>query len=438
VLNVKRRDLLRAALALPLGACQTTAREPAFAACRALLDRYVAERRVAGMVLGVVRGRSMPVFLSAGALALDGAPPVDADSIHRIYSMTKPITGLATLLCVADGLLALDQPLAEIAPEFREMRVLVDAGRLETAPAANVITIRHLLTHTAGFTYHINGDGPLQRLYRENGLFAQGRAYWPSPGDGSLPASLDEFAARLARLPLAAEPGRRWEYSVAFDVLGLVIERASGMPFEIYLKRRIFEPLEMSDTDFYVPRDKIDRLTSNYLVTENGLQSLEDRAASPFSMREGVNYGGSGLLSTASDYARFCDLLLGEGVVNGRRIAPREAAHRVGLNLLPPAVQTEGTLLRGAEFGAGVWIMTPASARGGEEPPGSYSWAGASGTTMWVDPSSNCAVVLMTQYVPATAYPLYSEARQSFYSDFRSLSLAPAEGPSSAHRRGEP
>jgi CubicO group peptidase (beta-lactamase class C family) len=317
--------------------------------------------------------------------------------------------------------MALDQPLAEIAPEFRETRVLVDAGGTETAPVATAITIRHLLTHTAGLTYHINGDGPLQRRYRENGLFAQGRAYWPSPGDGPMPASLDEFAARLARLPLAAEPGTRWEYSVAFDVLGLVIERASGMPFETYLKRRIFEPLEMPDTDFYVPADKIHRLTSNYVVTENGLQPLEDRAASPFATREGVNYGGSGLVSTARDYARFCQALLGGGVVNGRRLASAEAARRVGLNLLPPAVQTEGTLLRGAEFGAGVWIMTAASARDGEEPPGAYSWGGASGTTMWIDPRNDRAVVLMTQHFPTIAYPLYSEVRQSFYGDFRSL-----------------
>jgi CubicO group peptidase (beta-lactamase class C family) len=314
-------------------------------------------------------------------------------------------------------MLELDQPLAEVVPEFSAMRVCSNAQPLETRPAVVAITIRHLLTHTAGFTYHIKSDGPLQRLYRENGLFAQGRAYWPSPGDGPLPPTLDVFAERLAALPLAAEPGTRWEYSVAFDVLGLVIERASRMPFAEFLKRRIFDPLGMADTGFYVAPNQLERLTSNYLVSEEGLQLIEDGVASPFAEVQGVNYGGSGLVSTARDYAKFCQLLLREGAVDGAVIAPRAAIRKAGQNLLSPAIVTEGTLLRGAEFGAGMWIMTESSARPGEEPPGAFSWGGASGTTMWVDPGNRVAAVLMTQYFPATAYPLYSEIRQAFYED---------------------
>ncbi|MEZ6023722.1 MAG: serine hydrolase domain-containing protein [Hyphomonadaceae bacterium] len=416
--RLNRRTLLQAAAALPLIGCQTSRSSGAnsYADCHALLDRYVAEQRVSGAVLGVVRENTAPVFISAGTVALDTEQAADPRSIYRIYSMTKPIVGVATLICEAEGLLALDQPLAEIAPEFAAMRVLTDPETMATQPAETAITIRHLLTHTAGFTYHINGDGPLQRLYRENGLFAQGRAYWPQPGDGPLPESLDAFAARLAALPLAAEPGTRWEYSVAFDLLGLVIERAAGMPFADFLAQRIFTPLGMADTGFYVPADKTDRLTSNYLVSETGPQLIDDRSASPFAVAAGVDYGGSGLVSTAQDYAKFCSLLLGGGVVDGRTLAPPEAVRRAGADLLPPAADTTATL-RGADFGAGMWIMTEASAKPGEEPPGAYSWAGASGTSMWIDPVNRVGVTLMTQYYPVLAYPLYAEIRQSFYRD---------------------
>ncbi len=423
----RRQALLSAGALAALGAAGCAGRtsslapvEASYPRLQALIDRYVSEGRLAGATLAVkTRGAALR-YQTAGRLALDAEARADADSLYRIYSMTKPVTGLAAMILIEEGRLRLDQPISDILPDFRAMRVLTDAASGATRPAENAITVRHLLTHTSGLSYNINAGDPVAELYRRAGLFAGGRTRIPRPGDGAEPATLAEFGARLAAMPLAFEPGAEWRYSVGLDLMGLIIERVSGMPFEQFLYRRLFTPLRMTDTAFYAPGDRVNRLTTNYFVQNGALTPVDDRARSPFANPEGVAYGGAGLISSARDYARFCEMILNQGALEGARVLSRETMRIATSNLLPPgAARTPA--LQGGDIGAAIGIATASSVRPGQEPPGALGWGGAAGTTMWVDPANQAYVVFMTQFMPSNAYPIWSELRTAAYADFAAL-----------------
>ncbi|HZZ36945.1 MAG TPA: serine hydrolase domain-containing protein, partial [Caulobacteraceae bacterium] len=201
-------------------------------------------------------------FVSAGTLAFDAPARADPRSLYRVYSMTKPVTGVAAMILIEEGKLRLDQPLADILPAFANMSVIDGGDVAKTRPAAGPILIRHLLTHTAGFSYAIFGDRPLAKLYRQHGLRPGERPARSGPGEEPPVRTLDEFGKRLAPLPLDFDPGTKWQYSVAADLTGLVIQTVSGMSFWDFLRTRLFEPLGMVDTDFMVPKSKLARLTS--------------------------------------------------------------------------------------------------------------------------------------------------------------------------------
>ncbi|MGE0047226.1 MAG: serine hydrolase domain-containing protein [Hyphomonadaceae bacterium] len=395
---------------------------PGYRETQRLIERYVREGKVAGASVVLKTLNAAPMTLSAGRVSLEsGAAAAAEDTIWRVYSMSKPITGIAAMILIQDGRLALDQPIGEIVPAFANMRVLANRETMETRPARTQITVRHLLTHTAGFSYTIINEPVLSRLYRQHGLFAAGRQVRLEEGDGQPPATLEEFGERLAALPLSYEPGAWWRYSVSLDVLGLVIQRASGVPFDQFLERRLFRPLSMSDTGFYVPQQKLSRFATNYIVEDGRLQVLDDHNNSAFANAQGVPYGGAGIVSTARDYARFCEMLLNGGALDGQRVLSRENVRIATTNLLPEGIDRNATGLEGADFGAGMGIVTEASARPGEAPPGAYSWGGAAGTTMWVDPVNAAYVVGMTQYMPSNAYPIWRELREAAYRDFAAL-----------------
>lgn len=417
--SLSRRAALAGLASFPALACapgpraQRTPRT-SFERVRALIARYADERKVAGLSVAVHAGGETR-FISAGTLALDTELPAAADSLYRIYSMTKPITGVAALLCIEDGRLGLDQPVADFVPEFGAVRVLTGEGA-GTRAARTQITPRHLMTHTAGFTYHFFGT-PLAQRYLAAGITPDG----PTPilGEDLVPppATLDEFGTRLAQMPLDFEPGARWQYAVGLDLLALVIQRASGIPYEEFLATRLFQPLGMSDTNFFTPADKVARLSTNYGVEEQGaLIAIDDRNASPFAAPS-MPCGGAGLVSSAADYARFCAMLLGRGALDGVRVAAAETIETAHANLLPDSVDANRWGLDGARFGAGMRVVTAASAIDGEEPAGAYGWSGAAGTHMWVDPANQAFAVLMTQHMPADAYPLGTEFRRAFYAD---------------------
>lgn len=398
-LVLSRRTALVGMAALAVAA---PARAGAWTQTEALLARYVAQRKVSGAVAVVQRGRGAPQYLARGAQAL-GGPDADERTLWRIFSMTKPITGVAAMKLIEARKLGLDQPVADLVPEFAAPKVLENGA---TRPARAVMRVRHLLTHTAGLGYSINAGSPLAPLYRDATL----QPGDPTPRENA-PKSLDEFGARLATLPLGSDPGTRYEYSVALDLLGLVIQRASGMAFEDYLRTALFAPLGMHDTGFYAMTEARPRLSMNYVVRASGIEATEPPGRSPYMAAPAYPSGGAGLLSSAHDYARFCAMLRGDGILDGVRVLAPSTARRAHANLLP-----RGVLADGLHHGAGMGVIVRPSDTYAL-PRGSYFWGGAAGTWMWIDPAADLSAILMTQYMPSRAYPLWREFGAAIYED---------------------
>ena len=400
--GIDRRKLLAAlgaggALALAGGrgmamrAAVELADPPRWPATDAFLHAYIAGKPLPGAVGAIGRAGEPPRFLSHGTGAFQGGVPVDADSLWRIYSMTKPITGMAAMLLVEDGELALDRNIADFLPEWSQPTVLTDPeNTLDAEPASGPITVRHLLTHTAGLGYSIITTGPLLEAYNRLGLTP---ALFRAPIEPNQPQSLAEFSERAASLPLIADPGSLWSYSMSLDLLGRVIEVASGMPFDSFLRQRIFGPLGMDSTFFQVPRSEARRMTANYMFEESEGEADENRdilladpaAESVYFEELPYPFGGAGLVSSARDYDRFLAMLLGEGEVDGTRIMATETARLAMSDLLPEGVDLS-RMFAPMGFGAGGRVMAQPGPTG--EGAGSYGWGGAAGTVAWVDRSN--------------------------------------------------
>ena len=394
--------------------------ESDFPSLRALLDRHVAQRDIAGAVVGIAAGDEEPCFVAAGETGFGSGRPVAADSIHRIYSQTKPITGISTMMLIEEGRVALDQPIGELLPELADLSVLVSDEGEAVRPARRQPTVRDLLTHTAGFSYALQ-ISPLAARYRRAGLLPGVRiAAHGAPEDE--PRDLAEFIARLAKLPLARDPGEMFEYSLSIDVLGAMIERVSGETLDAFFARRIFAPLGMADTGFVVPNDKTDRLVALHERRAEGGWSLVDDPADSAYARPALLSGGGGLTSTAADYMRFTAMLAGEGETRGVRLLAPETVRLARSNLMPTGqvAQFFGTVL--ADIGFGAAMQVPLSAM--RMPAGVFGWGGAAGTGMWVDPVHRLHIVLMTQYMPAeTNLSLREDPAAAVYAD---LGLWPA------------
>ncbi|RJY08040.1 serine hydrolase domain-containing protein [Aurantiacibacter aquimixticola] len=417
---LSRRTTIRGGIALGAGMAATTLPlgAPAFAQSASaagrwpsvaqFIDSYVDTRKVAGMVAAMGFGQRAPDFLSEGARTFGGADAVGPDTLFRIYSMTKPITGMAVMMLVDEGALGLDQPLHEILPAFRNMQVQkqydgpITADNLE--PAARPITIRHLLTHTAGLGYTIVQNGPIKAAYSRAGLvpFSASRMALAQDLLGGTPApSLAAFADRLAQVPLVRQPGSRWSYSVATDLLGRVIEVASGMDFAAFLQQRFFTPLGMDSTFFRVPQGEANRLSGNYFLMGGVPVPIDLPGSSVFLDEPAFPFGGAGLVSTARDYDRFLQMLAGYGEIDGQRVMS-EAAVRLGTSdLFPETLAANGrfTTSDGRSFGFGA-----AGLVGQGEADGLFGWFGAAGTAGLVNMRVGLRHTLMTQYMPAENY----------------------------------
>ena len=293
--------------------------------------------------------------------------------------------GLAAMLLIEDGKMTLDQPIADFLPAFASMKVqnTPDGSITDVHPAKGPITVRQLLTHTAGLGYNIVQKGPLRDAYNEAGILGGQVSRLPIPGfPPTTPApSLEVFADRLATLPLVYEPGTRWSYSVGLDLMGRVIEVASGQPFDAFLKARIFDPLGMASTGFRVTGDEEARLSTNYAPLGGVLLPIDPATSSIYLDPPPMPYGGGGLVSTARDYDRFLAMLLGEGETGGVRIMKPETA-RLGMsNLLADSVDRKNTFIDGEGFGAGGRVSLAGSPTG----EGVYGWGGAAGAVAFVD-----------------------------------------------------
>jgi len=323
---------------------------------------------------------------------------------------------MGAMMLIDEGKLSLDQPLAEILPAYGKMMVqkTYDGSITDLVPAARPITIRHLLTHTAGLGYGIIQKGPIKTYYEENGLVPGQVSRLPIPGLGRTPAikGLAAFADALAKAPLVAQPGTRWSYSVGLDLLGRVIEVAAKQPFDAFLKTRIFDPCGMTSTGFTGPAGEVAGLPTNYGVINGAAMPIDPSRSSIYLDAPAFPFGGAGLVSSPRDYDRFLKMLLGYGKIDGKRVMG-ELAVRVGTsNLLPEGATTEGTFVAGQGFGAGGRV---------DEKQGVYGWGGAAGTVAFVSYKSGLRASLFTQYMPTDAVPLASEFPKAVLADLAAM-----------------
>ena len=357
---------------------------------RAGLKSIVDTRKAANALAYIGQKQSPADLMAVGNLGLASKIPVDADTLWRVYSMTKPITGMAAMMLVGEGKIKLDQPIADFLPEFASMRVLTDPEKsMESVPAKTQITLRHLLTHTAGFGYSIISKGPLLQAYLDNGLTpgAVSKMKLPGLAVGAPTVDAKTFSKRLGTMPLVAEPGTKWSYSVATDLLGYLIEVITGVEFGAFLQQRFFDPLKMTSSYFTVPKSEIGRFTTNYGAAGDFLVPIDPAATSIYLEKPAFTFGGAGLVTSARDYDRFLAMLLGDGKLDGKRIMTRDMVALGASNLLPTGVLFEGGK---AGFGAGGRV-------GLGERAGTYGWGGAAGTVGAVDRIRKLRVTGMTQ-----------------------------------------
>jgi len=351
----------------------------------------------------------------AGRLDIDRVEPLPADAIFRIYSMTKPVTNVAVMMLWQEGAFDLDDPVARFLPAFDELRVL--AGGTADAPVFESVrtrlTIRHLLTHTGGLVYGGRDDGPVGAAYRAAGV------------DFSLPTeTLAKVVERLASMPLLFQPGSRWTYSCAHDLLGHLVEVWSGDSLDAFFRRRIFAPLGMADTGFHLPAGAEGRFVSNYRYDAEGRLNCKNHECTERYAHGGTLFsGGGGLVSTMDDYLRFARMLLGRGSLDGVTVLKSETMELMTRNHLPddkglPAMgqaDHSGVAMDGIGYGLG-WSVTidagRACAAGTMTTAGDFGWGGAASTYFWVAPEHHMIALFMSQLMPSAARPTRRRFRE--------------------------
>lgn len=415
-----------ASVPLPAPAAAPATASP-LPATQALYDSYVATNKMPGIVGAFGAGNVPTMFVSAGKIATDAnAAPAGPDSLWRVYSMTKPITAMAAMILIEDGKMKLDEPVSDFLPAFKTMRVQLNENTVDSRPAARPITIRNLLTHTAGLGYNIVTKGPLLQLYMDKGLTpGQVNAAMEIDARKTRPASLQEFADRVATVPLIADPGTKWSYSIGLDLMGAVIEKASGMRFDAFVQQRIFDPLKMKSSYWSVPASEVGRLSTNYaFLPGDKLFALDPAATSAYLSPPSFPYGGAGLVMSARDYDTFLHMLQNYGELDGVRIMKPETAKLAMSNLLPAGVEfggvagaTGGTSGPKMGFGAGgsVVLEDKANSMGA----GTYGWGGAAGTAAWVNPGKKIRGTIMVNYFPADKWPIRDETVKALISDMQ-------------------
>lgn len=392
---------------------------------RALFDSYVTAGKMPGIVGAFGIGDNATAFVSSGKIATDaGAPAAGPDSLWRVYSMTKPITAMAAMILIDDGKLKLDQPISDFLPAFKNMRVQLNADTIESRPATKPITVRNLLTHTAGLGYNIITKGPLLELYNSKGINpAQVNVPLEAQSRKTRAPNLQEFANRVASVPLIADPGTKWSYSIGLDVLGAVIEKASGMSFDAFVQKRLFDPLKMKSSYWTVPQSEVGRLVSEYAFAPTGsLVPLDPGATSVYLSPPSFPYGGAGLVMSANDYDRFLHMLQNYGELDGVRVMKAETAKLAMSDLLPSGVifgalpgGTGGTMNLRMGFGAGGSVIL--ADQGDSMGVGTYGWGGAAGTIAFVNPVRKIRGTVMVNYFPGEKWPVRAETTKALQAD---------------------
>ena len=389
-----------------------------------LKSRYVDAGRYPGTQLLIYRRGKVVHSSVLGYADVERKVPVKDDTIFRIYSMTKPITSVAFMMLFEEGRVALDEPVHKYIPEWKNLGVFVagTAPAFATRPPSRPMLIVDLLRHTSGLTYGIQQRSNVDAAYREKKITNTG--------------TMDTMIEDLSKIPLEFSPGEAWNYSVSVDVIGYLIGKISGVPFEQFLKQRIFDPLGMNDTGFHVPADKAHRFAACYSADppdrvsfvaadrKAALYLQDDPAKSPYLKPPSFISGGGGLVSTAADYLTFCRALVNGGEVGGVRLLGPKTLKLMTSNHLPGGVDLPAlsrsmfaeAAYNGIGFGLGFSVtmepaktLIPGSA-------GEFAWGGAASTAFWVDPAEELITIFMTQLMPSSAYPLRRELRTMVYS----------------------
>jgi CubicO group peptidase (beta-lactamase class C family) len=357
------------------------------------LDRYlesqIEQRRKAGAVVLVARHGRIAWEKAYGAMDLASGVPMRADAIFRLFSMTKPVTSVALLTLYEQGKFQLTDPLEMYLPAFRDVRVLagVDArGEMILEPPRRKVTIQDLFRHTAGLAYGGYFDAtPVDKAYQADGIVY------------ARLDSLSELVQKIARQPLLYQPGERWVYSFSHDVLAWLVEYFSGMPFDAYCRKAIFEPLGMKDTVFGMPAGLAARYPTLYGADAAGALAAAGPEADPYRHLTGRPFGGVGLASTARDYLRFAQMLLGGGALGGVRILAPKTVELMTSDNLPPGTEYWQP---GVRFGLGVAVVTDPAQAGIIGSKGAFGWPGAASTWVDIDPKEDLVALLMVQYFP--------------------------------------
>jgi CubicO group peptidase (beta-lactamase class C family) len=369
------------------------------------MRKFVADGDTMGIATLLVRGGKVVSYAQAGVRDIVKGKTITQDSIYRIYSMSKPITGVAMMMLYEQGEFSLDDPVSKFIPEFEGLEVVKNYekdGSFELEPLERQATMRELMSHTAGFAYGFSGMDPSNAGYRKHNVLGS--------------SDLQSLVDKVASVPLMHQPGTKWEYSISVDLQGAIIERITGMTLGEYLDKKLFTPLGMSDTAFYVSADKVDRL-ADLFAYHPITQSLQRM---PFSEpnhnllgdisyskeTRGMESGGGGLVSTMADYARFCQMLINGGTLKGVRVITEESVKLMSTNILSAKqkVDIDGDLSKAQKdrlgFGLNFGIIMGAESNKSNYGDGSYFWGGAAGTWFWVDPANDLFFIGMIQRFP--------------------------------------
>jgi len=385
---------------------------------RFLQQKYLDTGKLPCALTLVERNGQVAHFSALGSMDVERNRPLQEDTIFRIYSMTKPLTSLALMMLVEEGRVSLDDPVHRYIPQWRDLGVYEGGfiGGFRTKRTSAPMRVVDLMRHTSGLTYGFQQRTNVDAAYRKLHI-------------GEIPTalSLEQMIDELAKVPLEFSPGSAWNYGVSTDVVGYLVGKISGQPFEQFLRSRILDPLGMSDTDFMVPAAKASRFAACYAATPKGGMALQDDPQTSFFLKPPTFVsGGGGLVSTAADYLRFCKMLLNGGALDGVRLVSPKTLELMSHNHLPGSKDLPDLAVSlfsevtyaGVGFGLG-FAVSVSPARGllpGS--PGDISWGGLASTYFWVDPREQLIVIFMTQLTPSATYPIRRELRTLVYSAF--------------------
>lgn len=377
--------------------------------------KYISTGRYTGTLTMIYRKGELSFCSTLGVRDRERQAPLTRDTIFRIYSMSKPITSVALMMLYEKGLFQLDDPVHEYIPEWQDLAVFV-SGRpnsFVTEPVIRPMTIRDLLSHQSGLTYGFTNRTNVDAAYRTLGVGLHKQQ------------TLKSMVESLAEIPLEFSPGTRWNYSVATDVVGYLVELISGQRFDTYLAEHIFQPLQMIDTGFYVTERGVSRFAANYGFVEGSTpRLLDDPMQSTYRNVPTFFSGGGGLVSTADDYLSFCKMLLQRGQSNGERLLSRKTVDLMTMNHLDGGKDLRSvafgrwseTPFSGIGFGLGLSVMLNPSQSQIVGSVGEYSWGGAASTAFWIDPMEELIAIFMTQLMPSSSYNVRRELRTLVYS----------------------